>query len=123
MDQPNRTFGLLLWCAALACSVGPASAGEAPEPRGTDKAGEAGADAKLLADLEILRDLEMLRQLDVLWRVDEARNMPSPRQTQEVIRQRLDEFRKLPPEERQRIREEFRARQPQGAPRHPPSRP
>lgn len=83
MAQPNRTCGLLLWCVALACGVGPASAGEAPEPRGTDKTGEAGADAQLLADLEILRDLEMLRQLDVLRKVDEARNAPGPRQTQE----------------------------------------
>ena len=83
MAPPNRTFGLLFWCVALACGVGPASAGEAPEPRGTDKAGEAGADAQLLADLEILRDLEMLRHLDVLRKVDEVRNVPSPRQTQE----------------------------------------
>jgi hypothetical protein len=29
----------------------------------------------------------------------------------------------MPPEERQRIREEFRTRQPQSAPRNPPSRP
>jgi hypothetical protein len=83
MAQPNLTVGLLLWCVALICGVGPASAGEAPEPRGTDKAGEGGVDAQLLTDLEILRDLEMLRQLDVLRKVNEARNVPSPRQTQE----------------------------------------
>jgi hypothetical protein len=29
----------------------------------------------------------------------------------------------MPPEERSRIREEFRSRQHQNAPRHPPSRP
>jgi hypothetical protein len=84
MARPNRTFALLHWCKALACGVGLASAGEAPEPRGEDKAAGLGADAQLLADLEILRDLELLRQLDVLRKVDEARNAPGPRRPQET---------------------------------------
>lgn len=83
MAQPMWALGLLVCGAVLACGVGPVSAGEAPEPRGQDKAAEAGADAQLLADLEILRDLEMLRQLDVLRKVDEVRRAPRPRQTQE----------------------------------------
>jgi hypothetical protein len=83
MAQPTLRVALLLWCVALVCGVGPASAGEAPEPRGTDKIGEGDADPQLLTELEILRDLEMLRQLDVLRKVNEARNVPSPRQTQE----------------------------------------
>jgi hypothetical protein len=83
MAPPIWALGLLFWCVALACGVGPASAGEAPAPRGQDKTVEAGAEAQLLADLEILRDLEMLRQLDVLRKVDQARRAPSPRQTQE----------------------------------------
>lgn len=83
MAQSMWPRGLLLWGVALACGVGPAPAGEAPEPRGQDKAAEVGADAQLLADLEILRDLEMLRQLDVLRKVDEARRAPSPRPTKE----------------------------------------
>ena len=83
MAQPMWALGLLVCGAVLACGVGPVSAGEAPEPRGQDKAAEAGADAQLLADLEIRRDLEMLRQLDVLRKVDEVRRAPSPRPTQE----------------------------------------
>jgi hypothetical protein len=83
MAQPMWVLGLLLCCVALACGAGPASAGEAREPRGQDKVSAAEVDAQLLADLEILRDLEMLRQLDVLRKVDETRGTPSPRQMQE----------------------------------------
>ena len=83
MTQRHRNVLLVLVCAAVGCGMTPAAAGESPEPRGADKTGEAGMDARLLADLEILRDLELLRQLDVLRKVEEVRAAPRARGSRE----------------------------------------
>ena len=79
MVQRHRNVLAVLMCAALACGVTPASAGESHESRSENKPAEAGTDARLLADLDVLRDLELLRQLDVLRKVEEVRAAPRPR--------------------------------------------
>jgi hypothetical protein len=79
MARRQRDALALVLCAAMGFGATPTGGGEAEERRGTERADEATADARLLAGLDILRDLELLRQLDVLRTVEELRSTSPPR--------------------------------------------